>query len=99
MNTRNSQIEFIRINGVAIAACAWNGYKTKRRGMVCVLSDLENEVLHQVPFDFMQEIAGVSALFSLKWSIFQERPVNMLHWLHSLLPQVHLTVTASRRIS
>ena len=56
MMTRDSQIEFLRINGVAIAACAWNGYKANGRGMVCVLSDLENEVLQQVPFDFMPEI-------------------------------------------
>ena len=56
MDTRDSQIEFLRINGVAIAACAWNGYRAKGRGMVCVLSDLENEVLQHVPFDFMPEI-------------------------------------------
>ena len=56
MKTRDSQIEFIRINGPRIAACAWNGYKEKGRGMICVLSDLENEMLGQVPFDFMPEI-------------------------------------------
>ena len=44
------------MNGVRIAACAWGGYKTKGRGLVCVLSDLENEVLQTVPFDFMPEV-------------------------------------------
>jgi hypothetical protein len=55
VKTRHSQIEFIRLNGPALAACAWNGFKGKGRGMVCVLSDLENELLRQVPFDFMPE--------------------------------------------
>ena len=55
MKTRDSQIQFIRLNGVRIATCAWNGHKEKGRGLVCVLSDLENEVLKQVPFDFMPE--------------------------------------------
>ena len=53
---RYEQIEFIRLNGVRIAACAWNGYQAKGRGMVCVLSDLHNEVLRVVPFDFLPEI-------------------------------------------
>ena len=56
MQTRDEQIEFIRLNGVRIAACAWNGYQAKGRGMVCVLSDLHNEVLRVVPFDFLPEI-------------------------------------------
>ena len=56
MKTRDEQIEFIRLNGVRIAACAWNGYQAKGRGMVCVLSDLHNEVLRVVPFDFLPEI-------------------------------------------
>ena len=56
MKTRDSQLKFIRMNGVRIAACAWNGYKAKGRGLVCVLSDLENELLKQVPFDFMPEV-------------------------------------------
>ena len=56
MKTRDTQIDFIRLNGVRIAACAWNGFKGKGRGLVCVLCDLENEVLQQVPFDFMPEI-------------------------------------------
>jgi hypothetical protein len=55
LKTRNSQIQFIRLNGAGIAACPWNGYKEKGRGMICVLSDLENELLQQVPFDFMPE--------------------------------------------
>jgi hypothetical protein len=56
MNTRDEQIEFIRTNGRRIAACAWNGYQHKGRGLVCVMSDLHNELLHQVPFDFLPEI-------------------------------------------
>jgi len=68
----NSQIEFTRMNGVRIDACPWNAYKAKRRGMAGVLGDMENEALQQVPFDFLQEIAGVSVLFNLKWSIFKK---------------------------
>jgi len=55
VKTRDSQIQFIHFNGVRIAACAWNGHREKGRGLVCVLSDLENKVLQQVPFDFMPE--------------------------------------------
>ena len=53
MKTRDGQIEFIRLNGVRIAACAWNGFRDKGRGMICVLSDLENESLRVCPFDFI----------------------------------------------
>ena len=53
MKTREQQIEFIRMNGVRVASCAWNGFQNKGRGMVCVLSDLENELQRTVPFDFM----------------------------------------------
>jgi len=56
MKTRDSQIEFIKLNGVRVAACAWDGYRTKGRGVVCVLSDLHNEELRLVPFDFMPEV-------------------------------------------
>ncbi len=56
MKTRESQINFIKLNGVRLASCGWDGYKDKGRGLICVLSDLENELLHQVPFDFMPEI-------------------------------------------
>ena len=45
LKTRDSQIQFIRLNGVRIAACAWNGHRERGRGLVCVLSDLENEIL------------------------------------------------------
>ena len=62
MKTRDEQVEFMRINGVRVAACGWSGYQTKGRGMVCVLSDLHNEVLRQVPFDFMPE-ADAAGLF------------------------------------
>jgi hypothetical protein len=56
LKTRDSQIHFVRLNGVRIASCAWNGYKEKGRGMVYVLSDLGNELLKQATFDFMAEI-------------------------------------------
>ena len=42
MKTREQQIDFIRLNGVRIAACAWNGFQEKGRGMIFVPSDLEN---------------------------------------------------------
>ena len=56
MKTRDEQIEFIRLNGRRIAACAWQGYQDKGRGLVCVMSDLHHELLRQVPFDFLPEI-------------------------------------------
>ena len=62
MNTRDSHLSFVKLNGVRLAACAWDGYEEKGRGMVCVLSDLENEVLKQVPFDFLPEL-DASRLF------------------------------------
>ena len=55
MKTRDAQIEFMRMNGVRVAACAWNGFQEKGRGAVCVLSELENEVQRTVPFDFMPQ--------------------------------------------
>ena len=55
MKTRDDHIEFLRLNGVRVAACAWNGFQAKGRGLVCVLCELENEVLRTVPFDFMPE--------------------------------------------
>ena len=53
MKTRDEQIEFIRMNGVRVASCAWSGIEKTGRGMVCVLSDLENSLQRTVPFDFM----------------------------------------------
>ncbi len=41
------------MNRVRVAACAWNGFQAKGRGLVCVLCELENEVLRTVPFDFL----------------------------------------------
>lgn len=64
MKTRDEQIEFMRNNGVRVAACGWNGIQTKGRGMVCVLSDLHNELLQQVPFDFMPEADAARLLAS-----------------------------------
>ena len=56
MKTREEQIDFIRLNGVRIASCAWNGFTAKGRGMVCVLSDFNNELLGQIPSDFMPAV-------------------------------------------
>ena len=56
MKTRDEQIEFIRLNGQRIAACAWQGYQDKGRGLVCLMSDHHHELLHQVPFQFLPEI-------------------------------------------
>jgi hypothetical protein len=53
MKTREEQIDFIRLNGVRISACAWSGNQEKGRGMVYVMSDLENESLRVCPFDYM----------------------------------------------
>lgn len=53
MKTRDDHIEFLRLNGVRVAACAWNGFQAKGRGLVCVLCELENELLRTVPFDFL----------------------------------------------
>ncbi len=53
MKTRDDQIEFIRRNGVRLASCAGSGFEKQGRGLVCVLSDLENELQRTVPFDFM----------------------------------------------
>ena len=58
MLTRDGQIEFLRLNGGQIAACAWNGYQETGRGTVGVLSDLHNAVLRVVPFDFLPESAA-----------------------------------------
>jgi hypothetical protein len=56
MKIRDDHVEFMLLDGRRIAACAWNGHKAKGRGLVCVLSDLHNEVLQQVPFDFIPEV-------------------------------------------
>jgi hypothetical protein len=53
MKTRDDHIEFLRMNRVRVAACAWNGFLAKGPGMVGVLCELENEVLRTVPFDFL----------------------------------------------
>ena len=55
MKTRDDHIDFLRMNGVRVAACAWNGFQAKGRGLVCVLCELENELLRTVPFDFLPE--------------------------------------------
>jgi len=48
VNTRDGQFEIIRLNGSRIAACAREGYRDKGRGLVCVMSDLHQELMHQV---------------------------------------------------
>ena len=52
MKPRDEQIEFVRLNGRRVAACAWQGYQDKGRGLVCMMSDLHQELLHQVPLRF-----------------------------------------------
>ena len=64
----------MRLNGPRIAACAWNGHQAKGRGMICVLSDLHNEVLQQVPFDFMPEV-DASKLFKPWYGTKESRMV------------------------
>lgn len=54
MKTRGEHIEFIRLNLVAISSCAWHGYETAGRGLVCVLCDERNEMMGTVPFDYMK---------------------------------------------
>ena len=54
MKTRQEHIDFIWLNRVAIAACAWNGHQNMGRGLVCVLCDQENGTTRTVPFDFMK---------------------------------------------
>ena len=61
MSIRNSEIEFIRINGCRIAACAWNGYKARGRGLVCVLNNLDND-LRQVPLNFLSRLDASEVL-------------------------------------
>jgi hypothetical protein len=56
MKTHDEQIEFIRLNGRRIAACAWRGYQDKGRGLVCVTSDLHGALMPQISFDFLPEI-------------------------------------------
>ena len=56
MKTRYEQIQFIRLNERRIAACACQGYQDRRLGLVCVMSDLHHELLHQTPFDFLPRI-------------------------------------------
>ena len=77
MKTRDEQIEFIRLNGVRIASCAWNGFTAKGRGMVCVLSDLHNELLGQVPFDFMP--AGDAAKLISEWESSREKQMVTIY--------------------
>jgi len=59
VRTRNDHVEFIRLNLVAVAACGWNGFQEKGRGLVCVMADQHDEEKRMVPFDFMpaQDIA------------------------------------------
>jgi len=62
MKPTDNENEFIKSNEVAIAACAWSGYKTDGRGMVYVSGDVENEFLNLVPFNFVPEIDATKVL-------------------------------------
>ena len=62
MNTTESENEFIRLKGVAIAACAWNGYKEDGRGFIHVLGDVETEFLDVVPFEFVPEFDATKVI-------------------------------------
>lgn len=62
MKTRDEQIDFIRLNGVRIASCAWTGFTAKGRGMVVVLGDLHNELLGHVPFGFMPAVDAANLI-------------------------------------
>ena len=61
MKTREEHIEFIGLNLVAVAACAWSGFMGKGRGLVCVMSDQHDEDKRMVPYDFMaaQDVAKI----------------------------------------
>ncbi len=77
MKTRDEEIDFIRLNGVRIASCAWNGFIAKGRGMVCVLSDLHNELLGHVPFDFMPAVDA--AKFISEWDDSREKQMLTIY--------------------
>ena len=53
MKTRDDHLAFIKLNHVAIAATAWEGFQEKGRGVVCVLCDEHDEMKKMVPFSFM----------------------------------------------
>ena len=62
MNTTEKENEFIRLKGVAIAACSWNGYKVDGRGFIRVTGDVENEFLDLVPFHFVPEFDATKVM-------------------------------------
>ena len=66
MKTREEQIEFIKLNQVAVAACAWTGFRAKGRGLVYVLCDQHDEGTGTVPFGFTPE-KDVSKMNPLVW--------------------------------
>ena len=55
MKTREEHLNFITLNLNALSYCAWQGYRTKGRGAVCVLVDEHNETTRMVPFDFLPD--------------------------------------------
>lgn len=55
MKTRTEQLEFIQLNVNALSYCAWQGFQTHGRGVVCVPVDEHNEATQMVPFDFLPE--------------------------------------------
>ena len=62
MNTTENENEFIRLKGVAIAACAWNGYKVDGQGFIHVLGDVESEFLDVVQFEFVPEFDATKVM-------------------------------------
>ncbi|MES2572564.1 MAG: hypothetical protein V4710_21250 [Verrucomicrobiota bacterium] len=50
------QVEFIRMNAPAVAACAREGYRMNGRGLVRVLCTQENEKDGQTSYEFLPEI-------------------------------------------
>ena len=77
MKSRDEQINFIRLNGVSIAGCAWNSYLVRGRGMICILIDLQNELLKQVPFDFLP--AGDAARLIESWDGSREQQMVTIY--------------------
>jgi hypothetical protein len=62
MKTRNEHLEFLRLNLVAVSACAWEGFQSKGRGAVCVMCDDHDEATGTVPFAFMPVVDAAKVL-------------------------------------
>ena len=62
METTPIQNEYIRLKGVAIASCAWNGYIKDGRGFIYTSGNLEGGSLDTVPFEFVPEFDATKYL-------------------------------------